>query len=141
MRRLASVVLTGVLLTACGDASTTGPEVTYVLRTVNGQDLPVIMRMSLSNNRHVISGSLQLNGDNTYRVTTDWQREDAIGIHPEPLAVASGTYNITASSIVFIDSRSSERYTGTVQGDQVTSTNGPLGFVHYFPESVLVYGR
>ena len=144
MRRLASVVLTGVLLSACGGV--TGPEGVLVLRTINGAGLPVILRTGLSNQRHVISGTLELNGDNTYRVTTDWQREDASGIYPQPLGVASGTYIITGSTIEFIDSRFSSdtpqfRYTGTVQGDQVTSNCGPFGVTPPIGELALVYGR
>ena len=47
-----------------------------LLRTINGAGLPVILRLSLSNSAHIIGGSLQLDGDNTYKVTTDWQRHD-----------------------------------------------------------------
>ncbi len=43
MRRLASVVLTGVLLTACGGDAFSPEDVsgTYNLETVNGSPLPV----------------------------------------------------------------------------------------------------
>ena len=143
MRRLASVVLTGVLLCACGGTTApTAPEGVLVLRTIDGAGLPVILRMGLSNRAHVIGGSLQLDGDNTYKVTTDWQREDGLGIHPEPVATGSGTYSITGSTIVFIDSRTQSRYTGTVQGDQVTSNKGPFGLGEptLGPDLVLVYG-
>ena len=146
MRRLAPVVFTGVLLSACGGA--TAPEGVLVLRTVDGEDLPVSLRQGLCCRLHIISGSIQLDGDNTYNVTASSQREEFGILRPDTTVRSfSGTYSITGSTIVFIDNRFSEpgdtiqfRYTGTVQGDQITSANGPIGIFHTPPpELVFVY--
>ena len=148
MRRLSTTVLTAVLLSACGGV--TGPEGVLVLRTVNGQDLPVSLRRGLCCRVHVITGSLQLHGDKTYDVTANTQVE-AFGVLQPDTAVgnASGTYSINGSTIVFIDDHVLEagdprdfQYTGTVQGDQITSTNGPRGgFSLPLTDLVLVYSR
>ena len=156
MRRLSTTVLTALLLSACGGV--TAPEGVLVLRTVTGErntirdagDLPVSLRQGLCCRLHIISGSLQLHGDKTYNVTASTQLEDFGTLRPDTtVRTFSGTYSITGSTIVSIDNRFSEpgdtivfRYTGTVQGDTITSTNGPIGIFHAPPpELVFVYSR
>ena len=116
MRRfliLATAVLAGGLLPACGD-DPTGPESvagTYILQTLNGGALPVtVVGVEVS------AGSIQLNSAGTYTLSL------TIDFGPGPLTeTETGTFTVDGSTVDFDEGDVDEvDFTGTVSGDTLT---------------------
>ena len=109
MRRLASVVLTGVLLTACnGDPfSPEGVSGTYNLESINGNPLP---ELSIDGSL-AMAGSITLNaeGSMSFSITWDDQTESW-----------SGTFTLVAPSTVRLDITGEEPVSATLDGDRLT---------------------
>ena len=124
MRRLASVVLTGVLLAACGGDAFSPEDVsgTYSLETINGSPLP-FSQTGIQNGVTVTTtttaGSVSLDANGTYGLSVTF----------------SGTFgsDTTTTTLTVTDSRSFEieapstiRFTTTQS--RVTSSDGETIF-------------
>ncbi len=129
MRRLASVVLTGALLTACGDSfSPEGVSGLYNLVSVNGSAIPHSETVTVGPGMTVIetfsAGSVSLSANNTYSVSI------TIGIDgADFLTTDSGTFELvepatirfTSSSLVVpAGNRLLESFSGTLDGNRLT---------------------
>ncbi len=120
MRRfliLATAVLAGGLLPACGDDDTTGPESIlglYNLVTVNGEALPTDV-----GGLEWIAASIELKSDETYTISLTFD----LGGGPET-DIQTGEF--TVDPLDFDD------FTGTVSGNTLTlvsTTVPPVTFV------------
>jgi hypothetical protein len=132
MRRLlilTTTLLAVALLTACGGDDTTGGDDdntgpgsifgTYTLITVNGEDLPVEVPPFT-----ITSGTLRLNSDNTYSVSTP-----AI-FQGEPATFTdTGTFTVDGSTIQF-SGVSSGDFSGTISGNTLTMSDQSLMLVY-----------
>ena len=130
MRRLASIVLTGALLTACGDSfSPEGVSGLYNLVSVNGTALPYSETVTVGPGMTVVTetvsaGSVSLSANNTYSVSI------TIGIDGADIPNAgSGTFELvepatirfTSSSLVVpAGNRLLESFSGTLDGNRLT---------------------
>ena len=120
MRRLASVVLTGVLLAACGgDAfSPEGVSGVYNLESVNGNRLPA--EIELPPERFVFTaGSVTLNADGTFSasLTSETTTE---GITDTETSTDSGTFTLVAPSTIRFTEAGGETFSGTLEGGRLT---------------------
>ena len=133
MRRLASVVLTGVLLTACGDAfSPGGVSGTYNLESINGNPLPAESELPgvFTADRTVIAaGSVTLNADGTYSVSLTWEITEQ-GITTTDPFTDSGTFTLVEPSTIRFAEAGGSETTGTLDGDRLTITAGDFSFVY-----------
>lgn len=133
MRRLASVVLTGVLLTACGDAfSPGGVSGTYNLESINGNPLPAEIELPgvFTADRTVIAaGSVTLNADGTYSVSLTWEITEQ-GITTTDPFTDSGTFTLVEPSTIRFAEAGGSETTGTLDGDRLTITAGDFSFVY-----------
>ena len=109
MRRLASVVLTGVLLTACnGDPfSPEGVSGTYNLESINGNPLP---ELSIDGSL-AMAGSITLNADGSMSFSITWDDQTESW---------SGTFTLVAPSTVRPDITGEEPVSATLDGDRLT---------------------
>ena len=134
MRRLlilTTTLLAVALLTACGGEDTTGGDDdntgpgsifgTYTLITVNGEELPVeVVPPGIT----ITSGTLRLNSDNTYSVSTP-----AI-FQGEPVTLTdTGTFTVDGSTIQFSGVSSGE-FSGTISGNTLTMSDQGFTFVY-----------
>ncbi len=123
MRRfliLATAVLAGGLLPACGDDSTEPESIfgLYTLVSVNGEALPVDIGVV-----EISAGSIQLNSDGTYSISLTAD----LGGGPET-ATDSGTFTVDGSTVVF-DGEFTRDFTGTVSGNTLTIVEAGNTFV------------
>ena len=102
MRPVALTVALAVsLLTGCGDA--TGPEGiagNYTLRTVNGQELPVIIIQVLDEKIEVTAGSWRINSDETFSTSLTLATTTG-GTTTSETGTNTGTYILSGSAITF----------------------------------------
>ena len=133
MRPVALTVALAVsLLTGCGDA--TGPEAIaghYILRSINGQDLPFLIIQTLPDKVVLTAGSVRINSDNTYR--TRLTAVTTVGPPtPSETETSVGTYTLTGTSITFTEVRDvftevgqpftevGDTFTGSITGNTLT---------------------
>ncbi len=132
MRRLASVVLTGVLLTACsGDAfSPEDVSGTYNLETVNGSPLPfsqTAIQNGVTVTTTTTAGSVSLDANGTYSLSVTFSGTFVSDTTTTTLTVAdSGSFEIVAPfTIRFTSSQSrltssdGETFSATLDGDRL----------------------
>lgn len=125
MRRLASVVLTGVLLTACGGDpfAPEGVSGLYLLETVNGSPLPysqTVTQNGVTFTASITAGSVSLNGNSTWSgsITTNFTIE---GTTTTETGTLSGTFELVAPSAIRLTGfRDGEITSGTLDGDRLT---------------------
>ena len=133
MRRLASVVLTGVLLTACGDApfSPEGVAGVYNLESVTGNPLPAETELpGVTADRFVFTaGSVTLNADGTFSEssTAEITRE---GITTTETSTDSGTFTLVEPSTIRFAEAGGSETTGTLDGGRLTVVGGGFSFVY-----------
>ena len=99
---VASVLLVG---TACGGDSPTSPDEgpivgSYTLRTINGQNLPYTTLSAGVNTAEVLSSSLSLNTDGTFREERSVRRTHQ-GVSVTEAEMKFGTYTSTGSGVTF----------------------------------------
>ena len=114
MKRLTSspvflIVLTGALLTACGDTPFTpeGVAGVYTLESINGNPLPFAETAQTT----ITAGSITLNADGTFSssVTTN--------SNTRPF---SGTFTLVEPSTIRFAATGEEPLSGTLEGDTIT---------------------
>ncbi len=122
MRRflmLATAVLAGGLLTACGD-DPTGPESvagTYILQTINGEELPVDFEGVV-----VSAGSIRLTSDGFY----------VLSLTMGPIN-ETGTFWVDGSTVNFVHQAGGfveGFFTGTISGNTLTTRRFGDTFVY-----------
>ena len=130
MRRLASVVLTGVLLTACGDAfSPEDVSGTYNLETINGSPLPFSTTDDLTGITFAITaGSIILNANGTFSISTTGTTT-IDGTTNTLTTTGSGTFELVAPSTIRFTSPDGI-ISGTRDGDRITIIGGGDSFVY-----------
>jgi hypothetical protein len=121
MRRSVPFMVLAAVLTACGGGTTSPTSITgnYVLRTVNGNNLPASVGMTAVERYELLSGNFNLKADNTWsgalaqRTTT--LATGAVVTLSSPF---NGTYAENNGSITLTDA--SDQYPGTVGGGTLT---------------------
>ena len=124
MRRLASVVLTGVLLTACnGDAfSPEGVSGVYNLESINGSPIPFSeteTQNGVTVTVTITAGSVSLNANGTWSLSTTVSVTlgDTTTTNTE---TESGTFELVPPSTVRLTSSGGETISATLDGDGLT---------------------
>lgn len=118
MRLCFALAMTGTaagLLSACGDDSTGPTSIfgTYVLRTVNGEQVPVEIQ-----GIEITAGWIRLDSDGTYAISMTID-----GVPPDP---GDGTFTVDGSSIQF----SGDYFgSGTISGNTITIVDTGNTFV------------
>ncbi len=133
MRRLASVVLTGALLTACGGNpfSPEGVSGTYNLESVNGNPLPAQTELpGVTADRFVFTaGSVNLNADGTFSVSHTAEITEQ-GITTTESFTDLGTFTLVEPSTIRFAEAGGSETTGTLDGGRLTVVGGGLSFVY-----------
>ncbi len=132
MRRLASVVLTGVLLTACGEDAFSPANVsgTYNLETINGSPLPFSMTDVSGITTTTTAGSVSLNANGTYSKSSTFSSTTGSDTTTTTATVTvSGTFELVAPSSIQLTSRFGATIFGTLDGDGLTLIEGGDRFV------------
>ena len=119
---------------ACGGDTGTGPDEdiagSYTLHTINGQNLPYTTLSVGVNSAEVLSSSLSLNADSTFREERSVRRTHSGVAITEP-EMKFGTYTSTSSGVTF----------RATTGAQVSGTRGG-GSITFVEEGfTFVYGR
>ena len=132
MRRLASVVLTGVLLTACnGDPfSPEGVSGTYNLETVSGSPLPVTRTNDSTGTFIFTAGSIILNANGTWSISTTGTTTIEGTTTTITFGGSGGTFELVAPSTIRFTSPDGETMSGTLDGDRITIIGGGDSFVY-----------
>ncbi|GLC25257.1 hypothetical protein [Roseisolibacter agri] len=129
----AALLLAG---TACGGDAPTGRDEgsiagDYTLRTINGRSLPYTMLSAGVNQTEVLSSSLSLAADGTFREERSMRRTHA-GVSITEAELKFGTYTSTGSGVTF----------RATTGVQVSGTRGGGGSVTFAEDGLtFVYGR
>jgi len=122
MKRLASspvflLVLTGALLTACGDTpfAPEGVAGVYTLESINGNPLPFAETAQST----IIAGSITLNADGT--VSTSFTTSVTLdGTTTTDTQTFSGTFTLVEPSTIRFAFTGEESLSGTLEGDRLT---------------------
>ncbi len=132
MRRLASVVLTGVLITACGgDAfSPEGVSGTYNLETISGSPLPVAQTNDSTGTFTFTGGSITLNANGTMSISTTGTSTNIEGTPTTNTFGGSGTFELMAPSTIRFTFTGGMTRSGTLDGDRITLVGGGDSFVY-----------
>ncbi len=122
MRRLASVVLTGALLTACGGNPFSPESVSgvYNLVSVNGNALPWTFQGFTISAR-----SFSLNANNTYSTSVTIQNGGGV----QGTSTASGTFELVEPATIRFTSSAGGTFSGTLDGNRLTLIEDVDSFV------------
>ncbi len=132
MLRLASVVLTGALLTACGDPfSPEGVSGHYTLVSVNGNAIPSSetgTEEGATVTVTVSAGFVSLKANNTYSTSV------TIGIEVGDFSISyidpgSGTFELVESATIRFARSDRGTFTGTLDGNRLTIIEDGDSFV------------
>jgi len=131
MRRLASVVLTGVLLTACGGDAFSPENVsgTYNLETISGNSLPVTQTDDSTGTVTFTAGSIILNANGTASISTTGTAT-IDGTTTTFTFGGSGTFELVAPSAIRFTFPDEETGSGTLDGDRITIIGEGDSFVY-----------
>jgi hypothetical protein len=129
-----TVLATALVLpfSACGDDDPTSPNVdvtgTFTLRTINGEDLPVIIAQVGEDMIEVTEGTIRLNADSTFSDSTTFRiTEGGVVTIEEDGAV--GTYTQSGTSVTLHPSEGAP-YAVSVSGNTLTQTAGAFALVY-----------
>lgn len=126
---VAALVLVGA---ACGGDGT-GPDEgsvvgSYTLRTINGQSLPYTTLSAGVNRAEVLSSSLSLNPDGTFREERSVRRTHA-GVSVTEADAKFGTYTSTGAGLTFRATTGTQA-SGTRGGGSITFADEGFTFVY-----------
>jgi hypothetical protein len=126
---VAALLLIGA---ACG-GDTSGPDEgpiagSYTLRTINGQNLPYTTLSAGVNKAEVLSSSLSLDTDGTFREERSVRRTHAGVAVTEP-ELKFGTYTSTSSGVTFT-ATTGAKVSGTRGGGSITFVEEGFTFVY-----------
>ena len=126
-------LVTILVVLGCGES--TGPDAipgTYTLQTIGGLDLPRAIQVTSdctvflpqnvcdrTSRLEVQEGTLRLNSDNTYRISTDMRRLEVSGAQFFMTAELTGSWSAAGQQISLDDGEGTERV-GTVVGATAT---------------------
>ena len=129
--RVASVVLTGVLLTACGGDAFSPENVsgTYNLETISGNPLPFSMTDASGITGTTTAGSIILNANGTMSISTTVTITIA-GTTTTNTFGGSGTFELVAPSTIRFTASDGETTSGTLDGDRITIIGEGDSFVY-----------
>ena len=132
MQRLALVVLTGVLLTACGGDAFSPENVsgTYNLETISGNSLPVTQTDDSTGTVTFTAGSIILNANGTMSISTTITFTNIEGTTTTNTFGGSGTFELVAPSAIRFTFPDEETGSGTLDGDRITIIGGGDSFVY-----------
>ena len=127
---VATLLLVGA---ACGGDTATGPDGgnidgSYTLRTINGQTLPYTTLSAGVNTAEVLSASLSLNADGTFREERSVRRTHA-GVAITEAEMKFGTYTSTSSGVTF-RATTGALVSGTRGGGSITFVEEGFTFVY-----------
>ena len=132
MRRLASVVLTSVLLTACGDSfSPEGVSGLYVLETINGVALPfseTVTEQGITLTVAITDGSVSLNENSTFSISLTLSITSG-GTTLTQTGTDSGTFQLQEPSTIRLTSSDGDVTSGTLDGNRLTLIEDGNSFV------------
>lgn len=116
---------------ACGDG--TAPDEgtiigSYTLRTINGQNLPYTTLSSGVNKAEVLSSSLSVNTDGTFREERSVRRTHS-GVSITEAEMKFGTYTSTGSGVTF-RATTGDEVSGTRSGGSIRFVEGGFTFVY-----------
>jgi hypothetical protein len=106
VRTLSVAGAVAVAAGACGGDSPTGNNNTdevvgvYILQTINGQSLPVIVEQVDSDMVEVIAGTVTLDADATFDDVTELRITEA-GVVTTETEAASGTWTLSGTTVQF----------------------------------------
>ena len=125
MRQIAilSLLLLVPLLSGCSDSTGPGGSSatgTYNLRTVNGNNLPVVVLQVGSDRVEVTQGSITLNADNTFTDRTTFRVTES-GTSTTDTEVIAGTYTRNNNAIQF-STDEGDTYSASLSGNTLTQT-------------------
>ena len=135
LRAFRPALVTSVLLVgaACGGDSPTQPEEgpivgSYTLRTINGQNLPYTTLSAGANKAEVLSSSLSLNTDGTFREERSVRRTHS-GVSVTEPEMKFGTYASNSSGVTF-SATTGAVVSGTRGGGSITFVDEGFTFVY-----------
>ena len=112
---------------ACQDTTSPGAVLsgTYTLRTVNNQQLPVIISADPTGRTEVISGRIDINRDGTYTDVVTYRDTPTGGVPGIPHDdTIYGSWALSGSTLQFTDaSNPGNPYYATVEGGQLYFVN------------------
>ncbi len=113
--RLRYTILVAVLLAGCYE-EVGGPAPTifgrYTLRSVDGEAVPVIMSQVPNFKLEIMTGTITLNSDNTFKDSTDMRRTDGT-VARIVTDVAQGSF-VRTGDVIDLSSTRGEHYSMTV---------------------------
>ncbi|MDF2773340.1 MAG: hypothetical protein K0S86_2835 [Geminicoccaceae bacterium] len=126
---VAALLLVGA---ACGGDNAAGPEESitgsYTLRTINGQNLPYTTLSAGVNKAEVLSSSLSLDTDGTFREERSVRRTHS-GVSVTEPELKFGTYTSTSSGVTF-SATTGALVSGTRGGGSITFVEEGFTFVY-----------
>lgn len=135
LRTIRPALVAALLLVwaACGGNTATGPDEdsivgSYTLRTINGQNLPYTTLSGGVNSAEVLSSSLSLNTDGTFREERSVRRTHA-GVSVTEAEMQFGTYTSTSSGVTFLTTTGAQ-VSGTRGGGSITFVEAGFTFVY-----------
>ncbi len=136
MRRLASVVLTGALLTACGGNpfSPEGVSGLYNLVSVNGEAIPwsgTAIELGVTVTFTYTAGSFSLNANNTYSSSTTIEVEGG-GFSRTDIVTDSGTFELVEPATILFTRSVGGTFPGTLDGNRLTPGDGTGDLIFVF---------
>lgn len=133
MRTLLVALAVSALVVGCKDSSGPGGEAnihgTYNLHMVNGQSLPfAVIVLGTEYRLEVSSGSLTVNADNTYALSTTL-RETESGTTTTVTEASTGTWTRSNNAITFTDGSDGTSITGAAGNGTITVVDQGLTIV------------
>ena len=126
---VAALLLVGA---ACGGDTAAGPDEniagSYTLRTINGQNLPYTTVSGGVNSAEVLSSSLSLNSDGTFREERSVRRTHA-GVAITEAEMKFGTYTSTNAGVTF-SATTGALVSGTRGGGSITFVEAGFTLVY-----------